>query len=246
VIDRYNDRAHVAWDIETTGFGYAESLTVVGFWFPSGHATLVLHERPQTPADTEFLEGEIADRTDGVDVSVRVAEDNQEMLSVIGEVLFERFEREYNRLVAFNAESWKGGFDLPFLRAVSIRTNHQWVFDGIQFADLYDPLEKRINTTIETDGTSADSNTLTGSHALLSPSQHTFNALSEYVPEDHRWYTEHPYDPFYNSANAVYTYRQDEYLPVLLHNLADIHRTWELGELVRHYVSAKDITTKKL
>jgi len=33
---------------------------------------------------------------------------------------------------------------------------------------------------------------------------------------------------------------------VLEHNLADIHRTWELGEVIREYAPSKDISTKKL
>lgn len=64
--------------------------------------------------------------------------------------------------------------------------------------------------------------------------------------EGHVWYRESPYDPFEDSGSAVAHYRRGELLPVCEHNLADVHRTWELGELVRQFTPAKDITEKKL
>lgn len=177
---------------------------------------------------------------------MHLCDGGEELLLGMRELLFERFEKNQNRLIAYNAESWKGGFDLPFVRTCCIKYNVPWVFDGIQFADLYDPLQKRINTTVTQHGASADANTLTGSHELLTPSPRNLDVHSEYIPDDYQWYTEHWYDPFASSASAVDAHRNDNHLDVLLHNLADVHRTWELGELIREYVPSKDITTKKL
>ena len=246
MIDRKNDREHVAWDIETTGFGVDGSLTVVGFWFPGGHAVLLLNVYSEEWADADKLESQIDDVTEGIDVTVRVCEGGGEMLQGIREVMYERFEKNQNRLVAYNAESWNGGFDLPFLRTRCIACSVPWVFDGLQFADLYDPLKKCLNTTFTDYSTSADANTLTGSHELLTPTKSLREPLRDRVSEDHSWYVRQRYDPFESSANAVYAYRKQFYLDVLLHNLADIHRTWELGELLRTYAPGKDISTKKL
>lgn len=54
------------------------------------------------------------------------------------------------------------------------------------------------------------------------------------------------YDPFADSGSASANYDRGEFLPILQHNLADVHRTWEICELVRKLVPSKDITTKKL
>lgn len=161
--------------------------------------------------------------------------------------LFDRFDRQYNRLVAFNAESWKSGFDLPFLRTRCFKHDFSWLFDGIHFADLWNPIKKRMNTTHTAYGSSVDVNSLTGAHELLFNQTSSPVIVSEQESETgHVWYTDNRYDPFENSSSAVSCYNRRDFLPILQHNLADIHRTWELGELVRAFISSKDITTKKL
>jgi len=42
-----NDRDHVAWDIETTGFAWEDKITVSAFWWPAGHADLLVNTNPQ-------------------------------------------------------------------------------------------------------------------------------------------------------------------------------------------------------
>ena len=63
------------------------------------------------------------------------AGDARELLEESRQVVFERLNRDYDWLVAYNAESWKGGFDLPFVRTRCIRQGVDWVFDGVLFAD---------------------------------------------------------------------------------------------------------------
>jgi len=238
-----SDRDHVAWDIETTGFGWSEEITVSGFWFPSGHATLILNAGPHS-IDTEAIEGRLSDVSGGT-VSLLVADDEVALLESMQRVVFDRFDHDYNRLVAFNAESWKGGFDLPFVRTRCIRQGVDWMFDGVLFADLWEPLKKRLNTTHTAYGASADANSLTGSYSLLFGRNDRLPMLLDDFDE-HAWYYEEPYDPFKDSGSAAAHYREGDLLPVLEHNLADVHRTWEIGELVRRFVSPKDITEKKL
>ena len=43
IINRDHDRRHVAWDLETTGFGWNDIITVSGFWLPGAHAELVVN-----------------------------------------------------------------------------------------------------------------------------------------------------------------------------------------------------------
>lgn len=236
-------RAHVAWDIETTGFGWSDEITVTGFWFPACHATLVVNTGPHTVDGNTLAES--LTETSGASVRVRIADDETDLLTEMRHVLFDRFDREYNRLVAYNGESWKGGFDLPFTRTRCIRRGVEWVFEGVAFADLWEPVKKRLNTTHTAYGASDSANSLTGAYAMLFDQNDSLpELLDEY--EGHAWYQDRPYDPFENSGSAAARYRRGDLLPVLEHNLADVHRTWELGELVRRYVSPKDISEKKL
>lgn len=238
-----SNRDHVAWDIETTGFGWSDEITVSGFWFPGGHATLIVNAGPNA-VDTQVYEEHLSDAC-GAPVSLVVADDEGGLLREMQHVVFEQFDRDYNRLVAFNAESWKGGFDLPFTRTRCIRKGVDWMFDGVMFADLWEPLKKRLNTTHTAYGTSASANSLTGSYTLLFEENDRLPVLLDGV-EGHAWYHESPYDPFETSGSAAARYQEGDLLPVCEHNLADVHRTWEIGEIIRQFVSSKDVSEKKL
>jgi len=242
VIDRTNNRGHVAWDIETTGFNWNNEITVSGFWYPASHATLLLNAETTTTDEDEY-EKQLEGIRDGLDVRVHLCENEHDLLHTMHDVVFEQFDMNYNRLIAFNADSWKGGFDLPFLRTRCLVHNCSWIFEDIEFADLWEPIKKRINTTNAAYDATTDINSLTGSHKIIF-NQHATAGLDD--SPDYPAYRTHPYDPFSDSSNAVYSYHHGEYLPILKHNLADIHRTWELGEIVQQYVPPKDITTKKL
>jgi len=119
------------------------------------------------------------------------------------------------------------------------------MFDGVVFAELWEPVKKRLNTTHTAYGSSSDVNALTGAHEILSDRDNRLVDLLDEVDE-HEWYRESPYDPFEDLGSAAARYREGDLLPVCLHNLADVHRTWELGELVRRFVPSKDVTEKKL
>jgi len=234
--NRDRDRRHVAWDIETTGFAWDDRLTVAGFWLPDGRAKLVLNaDDADRAAIEDHLEG-----VGGVPVEVRAASDERHTLETVGRVLFEYVERSRDRLVAFNADSWQGGFDLPFLRTRYARQGVAWPFGGLTFADLFDPVSKRLNTTDTRLDAAEDANSLAGAHTVLV----TGDAID--APEDHPWYADRRYDPLDDSAAAPVRYADGDLSAVCQHNLADVHRTWELGELVRAYVPAADRSEKKL
>lgn len=245
MLDRQQDRRQVAWDLETTGFGWNDKITVSGFWLPTGQAELIINTSGDN-LDSTQAESYLEDVSSGVPVSVTVVDDERALLAEMQRVLFDRFDREYNRLVAYNAETWKSGFDLPFLRTCCLKHSTNWVFDNIQYGDLWEPIKKRLNTTHTKYGNSNAVNSLTGAHEILLNHAQPATILAESDVESHTWYRDAPYDPFDDSGSAVRCYKQGEYLPILQHNLSDVHRTWELGELVRAYVPPKDVTTKKL
>lgn len=237
------DRAHVTWDIETTGFASTDEITVTGFWFPGGHATIIVNAGPHA-ADADALAASL-DEASGAAVRVRIATDEADLFAALEEVLFERFDRAGDRLVAFNADSWRSGFDLPFLRTRCIHHGVDWVFEGLSFADLWDPVAKYLNTTRTSADPDDEVNTLTGAYELLVRDTDRVAALLD-DGGGHVCYRESSYDPFDDSASAVAHYERGDLQAVCLHNLADVHRTWELGELVRAFVAPKDISDKKL
>lgn len=238
------DRDYVAWDIETTGFTWDDRVTVSGFWLPHGEAILVLNTDGREVKPSR-MEQELKSVSGGVPVTIHPEPDEKSVLKRMAHVVFDRFERDYNTLVAYNAESWKGGFDLPFVRTRCVHHGVDWVFERVLFTDLWEPVKKRVNTTYTAHGKSDSVNSLTGAYRLLSDRLDGLRAVLE-VPDEYVWYADHQYDPFADSGSAAAHYERGEYLPVCLHNLADIHRTWEVGELLRHYLPSKDLSTKRL
>ncbi|UPV72937.1 hypothetical protein M0R89_10295 [Halorussus limi] len=244
MIDRDNDRKQISWDLETTGFAWNAKITVSGFWFPSENGTveLVLNTS-DTEIDVDQYETHL-ENISGATVTVTPADGEAALLEVLQRVVFDRFDREYNRLTAFHGDSWKGGFDLPFLRTRCIDHGIDWVFDNVMYCDVWDPVKKRLNTTAKYWGTHDDVNSLDAAHDILFGDD-VPPVLAEAAP-DHQWYANREYDPFASSRSASYCYERGELLPVAQHNLADLHRTWELAELVRAYIPNTDITEKKL
>lgn len=237
-----DDRDHVAWDIETTGLAAEATVTVAGFWYPDGHATLLVNGGAHD-ADARGLSASLTEAA-GADVEVAVADGEPALLGRMADHVFERFDRNRNRLVAYNADKWDGGFDLPFVRTRCVKHGCRWPFTGVRFADLFDPVSKRLNTTRSVTGATAEVAGLPGAHALLLGSDSDPGVLE--VDGDHPWYRTRSYDPFGDSAFAAERYRAGDLDPVCRHNLADVHRTWELGALVSEMVPAADVTTKKL
>lgn len=244
VMKRNSSRKHVAWDIETTGFGWDDKITVTGFWYPTGTAELILNSSGDEISGSAY-EQELADLS-GVPVSVTVTEDERGLLKSLHQTVFESFDREYNQLIAYNADSWSGGFDLPFLRTRCVKNGLDWVFSGVQFADMFEPVKKRMNTQHTAFGVGSDVNSLTGAHEVLLDQTEGVPIQTTDDGVEHVWYREQSYDPFDDSGSAVSHYESGDYLPILQHNLADVHRTWELGELVREYAPSRDVSDKKL
>lgn len=237
------ERDHVAWDIETTGLEWSAHITTAGFWFPTNHATIILNIGPHS-IDRDQAVAILQDHS-GADVRLVPVTDEASLLGVIRQVIFERFDREYNRLVAFNADSWKAGFDLPFTRTRCIRHGQQWLFDGLAFVDLWEPVVKRLNTSFTTGQTTESVNSLTGAYRVLCGENESVGELIQ-AADSYQVYGSAPYDPFDDSGSAVGQYERGNLQAVCAHNLADIHRTWELGELVREFIPPRDLTQKKL
>lgn len=49
-------------------------------------------------------------------------------------------------IVMYNGETWKGGFDVPFLRTRMVVNGVKWPFKGCQVLDLYPVIQRYFNT----------------------------------------------------------------------------------------------------
>jgi uncharacterized protein YprB with RNaseH-like and TPR domain len=118
----------VAFDIETTGFGVADTVTVAGFALPVG-VRVFCQTGGRTPPGSD-VETAVQERVEcHVQVSMHATE--QGLLEALGTFVTDRFADDDVLLAAFNGETWQAGFDLPFLRTRLARTGVAWPFQEL-------------------------------------------------------------------------------------------------------------------
>lgn len=152
-----------------------------------------------------------------MNVRVSVFEDEERLLVGFRDFATRTINDDRHYLTAYNGERWNGGFDLPFLRSACVRRDVSWPFPDLAYADTMD-MVGRFHT--------GDVKDLVG----------VYDALIGEVD----------YDPFDSSKSALSTHKKGEWLPLLLHNLADILRTRELAVLAGRYVPRSDFRMKNL
>lgn len=94
----------VAFDIETTGFGVDDEVTVVGFAVPMGVQVFV--QTGNRPA--RELQATVQEQVP-VHVDVSTYECEQSVLAAVTEFVAERCSGSDVLLVAYNGERWNGG-----------------------------------------------------------------------------------------------------------------------------------------
>lgn len=210
--------SHVAFDIETTGFDADDVVTVVGFELELGCRVFV-----QTDGTNAEDVGAVSDGV-GVTVQVSVHASEAALLEAVGEFVGERLQSRDVLLVAFNGETWRGGFDVPFLRTRYAAHDVRWPFRELPYADLLPVVRDLFNTTVEGE----DASDLETAYDVLCDG--TGSAI----------------DPFEDSAAAVTAFENDEFDALVLHNVADVIRTGELSRLAQRYCSKSDFNLKSL
>jgi len=209
----------VAIDIETTGFDVTDAVTTVGMERDLGYQVYIQTNGNPT-GDIATL---VQDRTaEHVKVSTYRTED--ELLAAVATHVTEHLSPADILLVAYNGETWDGGFDLPFLRTRLLAHDIAWPFRDVPYADLYPMVEKLFNTT--QDGEQAAD--------LVT----AYDVLCEG--------TAGAYDPFEDSQEAVTAFETGHYTDVVMHNLADILRTAALSTITQRYCSKSDFQVKSL
>lgn len=167
-------------------------------------------------ADNKTLTEELNKFTDR-STEVAVVADEEMLLQALGDFVNDRIDGDVHYLTAYHGEVWNGGFDLPFLRTACLRNDIQWPFDDIAYADTMDAIS-RFDTHDVTD--------LVGVYDILIDDTHC--------------------DPFTDSKEAVTAFENEDWLPLLKHNLSDIERTRELAELAGRFVPSSDFKMKNL
>ena len=207
------DLTPVAFDIETSGLGTDAVVTVAGFAHEPG-VSVVLNTDGRD-ADrarlTEALEQRVS-----TPVSLTVCAGEQELLDAVADIA-DQLDQDRHYLCAYNGETWKGGFDLPFVRSRCVAYGRSWPFAGLAYADILDVVD-RFKT--------GDVRDLEGVYDVL--------------------VGESTCDPFDGSGEAVAAFEAGDWVPLLLHNIADIRRTRELALLAERYVPTSDFDMKNL
>jgi hypothetical protein len=215
----------VAFDIETTGFGVDDAVTVVGFAVPMGVRVFV-----QTSGrSVNGIETRVRERVDE-HVVVSVHERERELLEGVGEFVGRRLCDREVLLVAYNGERWKSGFDLPFLRTRLAQHGLAWPFSDVPYADLLPVISRRFNTTTTGSDAGGDGgqSDLVGAYETLCGGE--YSGL----------------DPFEESKEAVSAFEAGRFGDVVVHNVADVLRTQALGRLAESYCSKSDFSVKSL
>jgi uncharacterized protein YprB with RNaseH-like and TPR domain len=213
--------APVAFDIETSGFGTGSQLTVAGI-------ATEMQDYLIFNADGQFEEHKQSSLHDIISaksprrLQLNVRHSEKRLLEALSSLRDDVLDTDAHYLVAFNGETWQGGFDLPYLRTACLSHDVEWPFDGVAYVDLIDVM-KRFNTD--------DLSDLVGVYETLVDGE-----PDEQVVED----------PFEESSEAVTAFEREDWGPLLLHNLADIQRTRVLAEIASEYVPQSDFQMKNL
>jgi hypothetical protein len=212
-----------AFDIETEGLRMGKEITVAGLRFPAGVLVLLNSDGQTVP---EQLEGRVESKS-GVDtVQLQQCDSERALLERLHEEATERIQDKNRMIVAYNGETWRGGFDLPFLRTRCGKNEVPWPFPDIPYADLMPIVKKRINTTVDGEDEPTEISDLCGAFDVLIGGEHC--------------------DPYDDSNEAVSAAYNGDWESLLLHNIADIDRTQQLADWMQRYVPASDFQLKNL
>ncbi|MFA9503765.1 hypothetical protein ACERIM_13445 [Natrinema sp. H-ect1] len=209
----------VAFDIETTGFAVDDEVTVIGFAVPLGVRVFVQTDGRAAPD----VEDAVRDRVESR-VRVSTHESERALFEAVASFTADRLVDDDVLLVGFNAELWKSGFDLPFLRTRLARVGVEWPFRDVPYADLLPVVTNRFNTTVGDD----ERRDLAGVYETLCDGE--YNEL----------------DPFVESSEAVTAFEDGRFDDLVVHNVVDVLRTRQLGRLAEEYCSKSDFKLKSL
>ena len=207
--------ATIAFDIETTGFSTTDQLTVVGLDAEIGSRVFLNTDGDACAAE---IEQQVNDHLT-TPVTLSVHDDEGALLDAVKTFVDATIAQRDVKLVAYNGETWNGGFDLPFLRTRLSHHEREWPFAELPYIDVMEVFAARFNTS---------ENSLTGVYEELVAAGHG------------------TVDPFAASSEAVEAWQTGDFEAVVLHNVADIRRTRALMDVAERYCSKSDFSMKSL
>lgn len=207
----FEDSKNIAFDIETGGLdGMNNSeITMIGFEPDNNKTIFLINNSFFNDDNTEELLEEL-----DINSKVLIFDTEKELLDIGLRKLLDKIDGKYHRLYAYNGKTWKGGFDIPFLRTRCIKNDIEWLFNDKYYFDIYPEIRDCINTSISDEGD--ESNDL--------------DTVHNYLCEDNIE------DPFKDSSEAL-TESVDK---VVEHCYKDIIRTSDLFDIVMEYTSARE------
>lgn len=211
----------VAMDIETTGFGATDRVTVLGFALPLGCRVFLTTDGRAIDADA--VERRVG-ATVGTTVQLSVHDTEPALFAAVETYVAESLAGREYLLVAYNGERYRGGFDLPFLRTRLALTDRPWPFADLPYADLLPLVQHRFNTVADGDA----ANDLDTAYETLVGGELTAR------------------DPFAESGAAVEAYASGAFEPLVQHNVVDALRTAALAALAERYCGKSDFSVKSL
>lgn len=210
--DLFNNSQNIAFDIETEGFNAAsgDEITVIGFEPDCDNTLFLINGESYDNVEEELKETDL-------DADFIVFESEKEMLKTgLGRVI-DNMSTNHHRLYAYNGKTWKGGFDVPFIRTRIIMNDIDWCLDGVYYFDVYPEIKDDINTSIETEDGSSEMNDLDSVHNIIFDDKYG--------------------DPFEDSSEALNATVGD----VVKHCYSDIKRTQDLFNLIIDYTPAREV-----
>ena len=117
-----SDLSPVAFDIETSGLDVDAVVTVAGFSHELGHWLFL--NTAGCDVDELTLTQQLESESQ-IPVSLEVVPTEQALLEALTAFAENHIDGDSHYLTAYNGETWKGGFDLPFLRSACHRNDVQ-------------------------------------------------------------------------------------------------------------------------
>jgi len=275
----------VSFDIETTGLLDTDIITTFTLFHENTYQVW-LNLNGDT-VEKEEIQQKVID-TSELDVRIHPQNTEQELINSIRKYISDEIELRTTILTAYNGETWKGGFDISFIRSRCLSNTVEFPFKDVAYTDIMPIFSKKdrfnlshistnpnLNKLLNKDEVKEfidylglDCNTSTTKKNMLSQIKqngYTDKEVEEFCENKNLEYpTENPkdlvgvfkrvsklcdwnskdIDPFgpTESEKAVSAYNNGEYIQLILHNLADVHKTQRLINMI---VNSQSIPKKE-